>query len=265
MVMQSGDVPAGGEDSKSAKPLPWKYILIAAVLAASILGIFAATSGFFSSDPTPAASTNPISGASQPATNPIVLTDNRDDDNRITKATRIPSPNEITPADTLIDISNPPKFVIVGYDFAITDIYINKNSNKISGSFININQEKNFEVRPIQISFFSTTNEYSGLIGRKQWCCRYNDYDRKAKYKYETAPAHCQWPEDFCYMSISTENRKKVWGEYWMEKLGKKQQQPQKVGSTKYESIIPTIKPGEKYSFTINTEIPQDTKYVKIT
>lgn len=72
--MQSGDVPAGGEDSKSAKPLPWKYILIAAILAAAILGIFfAATSGIFSS-PASIADTTASSASTgsgwQPPANP---------------------------------------------------------------------------------------------------------------------------------------------------------------------------------------------------
>jgi len=262
MVMQSGDVPAGGEDSKSAKPLPWKYILIAAVLAASILGIFfAATTGIFSSDPIPAASTNTISGASQPATNPgLVLTDN-EDDNRITKAARIPSPNEIA-QDRFIDISNPPKFVKANaYDLAITDIKISKSSNTIKASYINTNPEKSIAIRPVLINFF---NENKNNIFREQWHCSYScDGTNQVNFKYGNGYAHCQWPEDFCYIWTGHESGKKVWRKYWEEKLGKKQQ-PQKVGSTEYKEIIPMIKPGEKYSFAVSCEMPDNTRYINI-
>lgn len=75
--------------------------------------------------------------------------------------------------------------------------------------------------------------------------------------------AYCQWPEDFCYTYTGSGSGKKLWQEYWEEKLNKKSQ-PQKVGSTKNKEIIPTIEPEKKYSFTINAEIPMDTKYVKI-
>lgn len=46
MVMRSGEDIAGDKDAKPAKPLPWKYIAIAAIAAASILGLIAAISLF---------------------------------------------------------------------------------------------------------------------------------------------------------------------------------------------------------------------------
>ena len=158
MVAQSGEGSAGGNDTKPVKtPAPWKYIAIAAILAASILGIiFAATTGIFSNNPAIDASTNPISGASQPAINPsIVLADN-EDDNKITKATRIPSPNEIMPLETLIDILNPQKFVrIESSNLVITDIRINKINNKISANYINANPERSITIEPALIRFFN--------------------------------------------------------------------------------------------------------------
>jgi hypothetical protein len=261
MVMQSGDVPAGGEDSNPAKPLPWKYILIAAVLAASILGIFfAATTGIFSSDPTPAASTNPISGASQPATNPIVLTDN-EEDSRITEATKIPNPNEIVPRGTFIDISNPQEFVqISNSNLVITNIRINKINNKISANYINANPERSIAIKPALIHFF---DESKNEIPREQWCCRNNGRNSPPEYIYGRALcAHCQWPEDYCYYAHDD----KLWEEYWREKSGKKTIKTGTVGSTTkgYEEIIPTLKPGEKYSIIVPCEMPQNAKYIQI-
>jgi len=144
MVKQSGEDPAGGKDGKSAKPLPWKYIALAAIAASAVFGMLA-ISGIFSNPASIAdttatsASTGSISGASQPATNPgLALTDNREDDSKITKATRIPSPNEIT-QDRFIDISNPPKFVKANSNLVITEIEIDKNNNKIKANYLNTN------------------------------------------------------------------------------------------------------------------------------
>ena len=243
----------------------WKHIAIAAIAVASILGLIAAIS-LFNTNP----ATTTTSSGWQPPPEPAnpggwIPPDEPNELATTPTPAEIPSPDEITPADTLIDISNPPEFLAIpSYDLVITDIKIDKKTSKIKGNFVNINPEENFELRPIRIFFFSTTNKYSGQIGREQWYCRYNDRQKEFTYKYGMVHAHCQWPEDFCFMVIGTEDRKKVWEDYWAEKLGKKQQQSQKVGSTKYETIIPTLKPGEKYSFEINNEIPTDTKYIQI-
>ncbi len=160
MVMQSGEDPAGGKDSKSAKPLPWKYILIAAILAASILGIFfAATTGIFNSNPTPAASTNPVSGASQPATNPgLVLTDNEDDKKSTT-------PTAITPSIILgskgekitkIDIQNPPEAIGIptqnSGEVVLYLVNLKVTNDRIEGDFIYTGNSEDYV--PILVFYF---------------------------------------------------------------------------------------------------------------
>jgi hypothetical protein len=259
MVVQSGEDSTGRNDTKPVKtPSPWKYILIAAILSTSVLGIFfAATTGIFDSNPAPAAFTNPISGASQPATNPIVFTDN-EDDNRITKTTKIPNPNEIMPYKTLIDISNPPQFIQTDCkDIILTNLKI--NNDKITAAYLNACPERSIRVRPIRIYFYDAQQH---MIHRQQWVCQYSGYNGEiSEYtpEYERTNAHCQWPDDYC----DPTRKGKAWEKYW-EKQNGKPMKTETVGSTIFNDAVPKIKSNEKFHFSINCPVPDETRYIKI-
>lgn len=92
MVMRSGEDIAGDKDAKPAKPLPWKHIAIAAIAAASILGLIAAISLF---NTNPAATTT--SSGWQPPPEPA------------NPGGWIP-PDE--PNDPAVAITNPPEKVV---------------------------------------------------------------------------------------------------------------------------------------------------------
>ncbi|NQE46753.1 hypothetical protein C5S31_12100 [ANME-1 cluster archaeon GoMg2] len=255
MVVQSGDGSTGGKDTKPVKtPAPWKYLLIAAVLAASILGIFfAATSGIFSnSDPAIDASASQIYGASQPAINSGLVLADEEDEKKITKATKIPNPNEIMPYKTIIDISNIPKFIQTykhKEGLIITDIEI--NDDKITAAYLNINQERSIRVRPVLIYFLAAKQNH---IWREQWVCIYG-----SGIQYRMANAQCQWPNNYC----DTKRLELLWEEYWEKRIGESMK-TETVGSTIFKDIVPTIKPGTKYKFSVECVKPEETKYIEI-
>ncbi len=250
--MQSGEDPAGGKDGKSAKPLPWKYIIIAAIVAAAILVIFfAATSGIFSGPASVADTTTTTSsvstgsGFSPPATEnsgSLAVTD-KEDNKKSTKATRIPTADQITSRGTLIDISNPPEYLKMDHaqppkNPLITDIEI--NNDKITAAFLGVDKTQSHRIELIRIIFFNTEQN---RISRKQQRCRYYDFE------YKMGDAYCQWPEDYCGLT---------WEKYW-ENQGR-------TTKSITEDIVPVINAGEKYTFSINNcPIPIGTKYVLIT
>ncbi|RLE07394.1 MAG: hypothetical protein DRJ06_06030, partial [Candidatus Aminicenantes bacterium] len=151
----------------------------------------------------------------------------------------IPSPDEIVPYETLIDISNLPKYIHSPGGVTnriITDLEI--SNDKISGAFLNINPnpKATIGVAPIRIYFYDAQKN---IIKREQWTCEHKYVKDGKRGSYTLTFANCQWPANYC---------NHTWTGYLQE-----QKKP-----------IPQLKSMEKFYFSINCLVPNKARYIRI-